>query len=1175
MSGVQIRQVGTTATYAAVIKRGVATLSDGRVVALVIDTNLAASSGTDVTGVAKIHLYVSTDSSRTAWTLATSLTPAVAPSSSTRAARASMSIAADNSVWVAWQGVDNAIYCSRWSYSAGALTFVATETVAAATGTTDRYRAIDIDLAGNSTALIAGYSAVGSTSATHVFLRNTVANWILVVSSTSLASGQTARVGSEDISVAWRGDGIVSNLGNFLVYHTKVSTTADFGDRIREFQVNNTTTTASSATLQGTWLADAAFQNQASGTRRAMIYTISNTVWILAGVIGAGIPKFFATKLTSGNYTNPVISTAGYVTTTALANYFQIDASANTRTYWTTAYRDNRLLFVFAGYGTGTSPRQIREVSMVWSSVGSVTAAPTVDLVPRPSDSAYYGDGGPISIYGGDNERLQVGLKTYNYVGVYGPGGVTISTTIPRRVRFISEDVYDAPMLLTPNAVEPTSRPTYRVTVQNNNLQPNLYGKIEVNVAPNSAFSSGVISIIEPDANFRYYGSKDGLSGGSTTVAVSTPGPGQALTQGTWYWRARVIADKGPVGAWSTTQSFSVSHAPTATPTYPTPNAIIPYTSTNNYPFSWLRSDTEPFDTQTAYRIIIRRLDTLASIYDSGFISSSITSATLSYDFQGNSLVEAPLDWSVQLKDQDGVTGPASTPVQFVVGYQPALSILSPNSVDDLTTAMPSITWGETFYGGRTQSKFRISIYDNTNPNLIPANPSFELGSLSGWTTGGGTASASSTQKHSGNWSGFMTPDGTTVTPNFQATTKMAVTAGKNYVAEGWIYLNGSVAKPPVVGFNWYDSGGTFISNTGNYFEMNPVGGAWMKLSSTAQAPPGAAQANLFFGRGFTPAVTDTFNVDDIGFYQASTFDTDPIFTTGWVSSTATTYTPPVQAFVNNSNYRIVLEVQDSGGLITLQNLAVHTNWVEPALAGGVSVTAYDDFKVRITWTNASQDADWVAYRIYRRYMQVSDPSLDINDTANTWYLLYETQDSLTSYAFDDYLAPLNKSIEYVVVQLADRFGSLIESNITSTFAVTLVGERYFFVPAVPVGTIASFEATGVTGDDFTRDIEQETLHVIGRGRQVQIGDDLGYSGTLTIKLRNAATVRRDREFFELISSTYNKVYIKSPFGDVVLIALGPVQTGRQAGYGGYADFSDLSLPYTEIIDEELTVRQV
>jgi hypothetical protein len=128
-------------------------------------------------------------------------------------------------------------------------------------------------------------------------------------------------------------------------------------------------------------------------------------------------------------------------------------------------------------------------------------------------------------------------------------------------------------------------------------------------------------------------------------------------------------------------------------------------------------------------------------------------------------------------------------------------------------------------------------------------------------------------------------------------------------------------------------------------------------------------------------------------------------------------------------------------------------------------------------------------------------------------------------------------------------------------------------VPEVNIGGIASFQAAGVTGDNFTRDIEQETLHVIGRGRQMQVGDDLGVSGTFTIQLRNPTNARRDREFFELISGQYNKVYYKNPFGDVVLVALGVVSTTRQAGYGGYADFADLSVPYMQIIDETLPAR--
>jgi hypothetical protein len=198
---------------------------------------------------------------------------------------------------------------------------------------------------------------------------------------------------------------------------------------------------------------------------------------------------------------------------------------------------------------------------------------------------------------------------------------------------------------------------------------------------------------------------------------------------------------------------------------------------------------------------------------------------------------------------------------------------------------------------------------------------------------------------------------------------------------------------------------------------------------------------------------------------------------------------------------------------------------------------------------------------------------MDIDGTADKWVLLYETADVQSAYTYDDYTAPLNKPVDYVVVQVADRFGSVSESNITAWTTVTQATDRYYFVPQVPVGTIASYESNAVTGDNFTRDVEQETLHVIGRGRQVQIGDDLGYSGTLTLKLRNPATARANRQFLELLTTQNNSVYIKTPFGDVVLVALGVVSTTRQGGFGR-GDITDLSVPYTQIIAPEQITRE-
>jgi hypothetical protein len=1174
MAGTQLRQVGTTAQFAPVIKRAIATLSDGRTVSMVIDTNLAASSGTDVTGVAKIHLYVSNDASRTTFTLAASYAPTVAPASATVNAIASMSVASDNSVWVAWQGVDWSLNVTRWSYSAGALTFVANEVVQASGSISQRFRSIDIDLTGTATAAVAVYDMQASTGAgadLKVYVRNNSGTWVRSMTRNLVGSGLFVRAGSEDVSVAIQGGGVVSNVIKFLIYGTKTLNTTDSGDQLEEYSYNVSTGTLNSATLLGSWYTSLN-KNQAAGTRRAMLFTIDATRYLIAGVVGAGIPNFFAIKLTSGNQSTPsIITKAGYVSTISLSNYFKIDPSYNGRTYWSATYKDNRLLFGFAGIGTGSSPRIVREVSMTFPSPSSSYATAVVDAVPRPSDSAFYGNGGPIAIYGGDNRRVGAGLKYYDWLAIYGPAGNTVSTSVPRVLRFVSEDTFDAPVPLSPYAVEPTSRPTYRVRVDNANLQPNLYGKIEINVATNSTFTASLKDIIQPDSALQYFGSTDGLSGGGKQVSVATPNAAAALTQGAWYWRARVVSDKDTPGAWSSTTVFSVSHPPSATPIFPTASSIVPYSSSNNYSFSWTRSDTEPTDTQTAYRLIVRRRDTFASIVDTGFVASSATSVTVSIDPVSLGLMDAPLDWSVQLKDADAVTGPASTAIEFAIGQIPDVQIVYPDGITPVNSALPTFTWTFSGNGGRAQKAYRVTVFDNTTPNLL-TNYSFETGTT-GWNvSAGGTIAQSSVKAKSGSFSCVVTPDGTSAASQVELSSaqRPATTPGQAYAVEGWINPT-TVNKPIILGVGWYDSSMTFISSSST--TATPLANTWQYLSGTFTAPVGAAFASIFAGVVSTPGVGDTAYIDQLSLHLPSAAASNMLLDSYWLAGDSIAYTPTTQVLVNGHQYGVTVQVQDTAGLIDEATQYFSTTWTPPAPASGLSVTVPSDFKVNVSWTSTGQDSDFVAYRVYRRYMKTSISALDIYDSAHTWYLLFETSDDATSYSYDDYLAPVNIAADYVVVQVADRFGSLIESDVASFQTVTLTSQRYYFVPQVLLGGIASFEASNVTGDNFSREVEQETIHVVGRGRQVQIGDDLGYSGTLAIHLRNPATARRDREFFELVSSQYNSIYIKSPFGDVVLVSLGNIDSTRVAGYGGPTDFADLSIPYIQIIDEELTAR--
>lgn len=1018
MSGSLLRYVGTTAQFAPVLKRSIGTLSTGRAVALFIDTNLAASAGSDVTGVAKIYLNLSVDASRTSFTIPSPVmyTPAVPPASSTRYAVASMGIASDDSIWVAWQGTDNGLYVSKWSYNSTthAITFVSTATVVASGAVVNRFRAIDIDVAGT-TPIILTYEANASdgNAAFHraYALKSDNVTWIRMFSITALSSGQFIRNGSEDVSIAARGDGVVSNVVRYLIYGTKTATSTDIGDVVREYSFNISSGAADSATLLGSWFVSLNKDN-AAGSRRAMLFTLSSTLYLLAGVYGTSSPRFFATKLTTGSYSQPVITYAGYVATVALSNYFKIDSSYNARTAWSATYKDNRLSFGFASLGPAGSPRIAREIVFSWATGSTPGAKPTIDSVPRPLDSNRYEDGGPIGVYGGDNKRVASGLKAYNFQVFYGRSGNTVSTSWDRQVMFVAEDTFEAPVLVSPvsNGIEATNKPTYRVKVNNLNLTPNLYGKIELQVSMDSTFTTGVKSIIEDDSKFQYFGSKDGLANNTKTVTIPTLTISQSLSTGTWYWRARIVSDKDTPGAWTTYGTFSVSHPPSALPISPAPNQILGNLGSSIY-FAWKFSDTYGEDEQSQYRVVVSNDSGLVST-DTGWVVSPAKQVGITF---GSGFNEIPQRWTVQLRDQDGATGPESSPITFLLGYVPSVSIISPANASTVTTAAPTVTWSYSSAGNRLQRAYRVV--------------------------------------------------------------------------------------------------------------------------ATATSGPLAGEI-----------VADT----------------------NWITSAATSHAFTTNIFSNGVDYEINLYVVDEGGLEADSTVSVDTDWIEPALA--VMATAVDKFKVRVTWTNSAKDADWVAWRVYRRYMKVAASEMDLEGSGTSWVLVHETQDDITDYTFDDYLCPLNRTVDYVVVQLADRFGSLLESNITAYSTVTMTNDRYFFVPEVPVGSIASFEASDITGDQFAREVEQETIHVIGRGRHVQIGDDLGYAGSYTIKLRNPSTARLNREFLEYLSSQGVKVYVKSPFGDVILVSLGSVKTERQGGFGS-GDIVNLTVDYTEIIAPDETIR--
>lgn len=1013
--GVELRDLGTTAQFAPIMKRATARLSTGQSVIVVPDTNRSDSNGDDVTGTAKIFIYLSTDAERTAFTLTRTHTTGVAFASSTKAAVMSVTVREDDRLYICYQGTDNSLRFIEFNFTAGAYAAGSEQTVVAANAVTDRFRALDIDASPtNANPAIIGYEAAASTGQgadIRVWVRmNDGTTWTRAYTE-QIFTTQFIRAGGEDVSIAWNKIGIASNVGQMALYYSKTFSTGDNGDTVREISFNVNAGATDSATVVGSWYT-AAHQNIASGTRRGWLFSEANDRWMLAQSVGSAVPFFAATRLQHNVFTGMTVNkTSGQINFYRDVFLFILN-DFNVRTAVAVDYTDSRVVFAFTGLGVLTS-RITRSVVIRFSSTVTDPVAVAIDTNARPLDNGFSYQDGVISVYGGANKNT-LSANAYNFAIMYGKNGNTVSGTpgvSSRKMYAVREDVLSIPTVLSPaDSIVSNDNPTLQASMQNLNVYSAVLGKVHFQLATNPGFTLNVVNAIQDDSAFLSY-SATSSSVPPTRVVSHTLTSGQSLFSGVWYIRAKILDDLGGESSWSDTETFIVSHPPTALPTSPTGDQTFLY-GTGDVVFTWNFSDTEPTDTQSAYQITVIRTDTGAIAFDSGKVVSSSRAVTQNF---ASGLKDIPLKWYVTLWDSDDVQGPASAQNVFTLADPPTVTITSPTAGGTVTTAIPTVTWSFSVGGVRTQRAYRVLVY-HTDP----------------------------------------TPD-------------------------------------------------------------------------------------------------------------------ESVGDSGWVFSAATSYTFSANILENLQNYRVEVYVIDSVGLEDSDNLIFDADWVEPAL-GDVSLTS-DQFKVTVAWTDANVDADWVAWRVYRRYQRTASSVLDVTSSATTWVLIHETTDVDTDYEYRDYFAPLNKSIDYVVVQLVDRFGSLIESDITAFSSITVVGNRYYFVPEIPIGVIASFEAAFVTADSFLKEVEQETLHVIGRGRQVQIGDDLGYTGTLSIKLRNPSSARADREFIEYLSSDdTGNVYIRSPFGDVLYVAFGNVSTSRIAGTGT-SDLVDLNVPYSEVFAEAPITR--
>jgi hypothetical protein len=223
-----------------------------------------------------------------------------------------------------------------------------------------------------------------------------------------------------------------------------------------------------------------------------------------------------------------------------------------------------------------------------------------------------------------------------------------------------------------------------------------------------------------------------------------------------------------------------------------------------------------------------------------------------------------------------------------------------------------------------------------------------------------------------------------------------------------------------------------------------------------------------------------------------------------------------------------------------------------------VNVAPYENSGfVAISWDrDSSQDSEWYAWRVYRR-----------RDDMLTYDLLTEETNDEAFFDYHDYLCPSNMPVDYVVVQVASRFGSLVESNrINNEVLVTAAGTKYWLIHEDSKPDSIRFDIC--TSDDPTDEYEQGEMAIFGRGRKVDEGTRWGYRGELVARILNndRATARDSRLAINKLRFDQTVVHVRTPFGDIIRAKLGDCKFSRDAGVGT-VESGTITIPYTEVYE--------
>jgi hypothetical protein len=684
MPGATVRSISKTPSNGLypIARRALHRLSDGNLVAVVLDSNwngLAGDFG-DNTNIAKIYIYTSANGE--VWTLKATITTDL---NGTDGTDYSSCIDALNNVHVIWKAHDLSVKYVKVTYAAGPTYTVGTirtpYTLVAGYNTSR----VDIDSLGNSTDdVIMALTSWKPATNSIIRVYHTNGGGATIHNTNTITLGGTPRTDSDYISIAGCKDAIVSNVATFVLMINQAFS-KDLGERVQIIQIN-TSTGAQIATNPTITLPTA---GKANGLRQHTVIIPDNqprTVYV-TGVFGDGSTTAGGTMsawkftINSGVTRTDVIAyhtrqmpagshTWGYAAGWQFAN-MSLDSNGRALLYLTTT----NFVYTCSVDLSGTVPIW-RTVPYTFDQIGNIPG------------------GGAISCISAGGQR-NLTIATHGVLVWY--------TKKTFQVHYLGIQVPPAPINISPAGGQSvsTDRPTFSAQFKEVYSQPQLNRYIKWQVASDSAFTTNLKSIID-DTSYRPLNTPG--SGGAVVVTTEVADASEELFQGLWYIRAYEIDELNNSSPATPSDTFNITHPPVAANLAPNSSAVAIY-GLGSVQMQWTFTDPSPYDFQTAYEIFVFDVDG-NTIFDSGkLVSGNHTGVATIPSANKDQL----LSWGVMLWDSDDISGPLPALQTFIVSDAPAPAITNPLD-GAVLSALPNIQWTTGISGLKTQQSWRVVI---------------------------------------------------------------------------------------------------------------------------------------------------------------------------------------------------------------------------------------------------------------------------------------------------------------------------------------------------------------------------------------------------------------------------------------------------------------------------------